>query len=195
MPANGWLVRTSLVRFGVPAALMALLTVAPTTVGAGAAHADTNYGGGCVLYSNNPLATVDSIRHHCTDAQQDQIYNGARPGNVPSGLTDGWVARPPFIQAIAPAFWVGKTFYTGPKGGTLTNRITPQSIPGWPANVYVGPGRMDGHPAWLIDYAPSITPQILDEIREVSPGVWLGYSWWRGFFQTPQLLNFVLVEH
>ncbi len=186
MPANGWLVRASLI---------ALLAVAPTTVGAGAAHADTNYGGGCVLYSNNRPATVDSIRNHCTDRQQDQIYNGARPGDVPTGVTDGWVARPPFIQVIAPAFWIGKTFYTGPNGGTLTNRITPQNIPGWPANVYVGPGRMDGRPAWLIDYAPSITPQILDEIREVSPGVWLGYSWWRGFFQTPQLLDFVLVEH
>ena len=29
---------------------------------------------------------------------------------------------------------------------------------------------------------------------QVTPGVWFGYSWWRGFFQTTLLLTFALTE-
>lgn len=187
-------VRISVARFVASAGLAVLLAVAPTTLAA-SAHADTDFGGGCILYTHNRAATVDALRNHCSAAQQDQIYTTAPRGDVPHGLTDGWVSRPPVMEVLAPPFWVGKTFDTGPNGGTLTNRITPLSVPGWPAYVYSGPGHFDGRPAWLLDYAPSITPQILDEIREVTPGVWFGYSWWRGFFQTVMLLTFVLVEH
>lgn len=159
-----------------------------------AASADTDYGGGCVLYTDNPAATVDALHNHCSAEQQDQIFRDAPRGDVPTGVTNGWVTRPPVMEAVAPPFWTGKNFYTGPDGGTLTNRITAAGVEGFPADVYSGPARLDGQPAWLLDYTPSITPQILDEIRQVTPGVWFGYSWWRGFFQTTLLLTFALTE-
>jgi hypothetical protein len=170
------------------------MTVVPAAINPPDARADIDYGNGCVLYTGDRLKTVDSLRDHCTWTQQDQIFLHAEVGAVPHGQTDGWVARPPIIQLVAPVFWEGKTFATGPDGGTLTNRVTPLNVPGFPANVYRAPERIDGQPAWILDYAPSITPQILDEIREVTPGVWFGYSWWRGFFQTTLLLTFVLTE-
>lgn len=195
MRVNNELFRTSFGRFAMLAGLATTLCVVPTTVGAPAAQADTGYGGACVMYTNDRMATVDALRNKCSEDQQNQIFAASPRGDVPMGVTDGWVARPPIMEALAPAFWIGKTFYTGPNGGTLLNRITPANVPGFPAYVYSAPERLDGRPAWILDYAPSITPQILDEIREVTPGVWFGFSWWRGFFQTPLLLSFVLIEH
>jgi hypothetical protein len=102
-------------------------------------------------------------------------------------VTSSSVAEP-----IAPTFWLGKNFDTGPEGGRLTNRVTGADIEAWPAEVYLGPSRADGEPTWVLDYTPAITPQVYDEIREVVPGVWLGYSWWRGERRTPVMLSFVL---
>ena len=172
----------------IAAAGIAPAVTAPT------AAADTDYGGGCTLYPGNREATIAALRDNCSAEQQDQIFRAASRGTVPRGVTNGWVTRPPAIEGIAPALWIGKTFNTGPDGGTLTNRITAAGTPGFPANVFTGPARLDGRDAWLLDYAPSITPQVLDEIREVTPGVWFGYSWWRGALQTPLLLTFALTE-
>ncbi|WP_157126024.1 hypothetical protein [Nocardia mikamii] len=171
----------------------AVLGIAPA-VQAPTAAADQDYGGGCVLYADNPAATVDALHDHCSVEQQYAIFRAAPRGDVPTGVTDGWVTSPPVMETVAPPLWIGKTFYTGPDGGSLTNRITAAGIEGFPANVYAGPSRIDGQPAWLLDYAPSITPQILDEIRQITPGVWFGYSWWRGYFQTTSLLTFALTE-
>lgn len=179
----------TLAAIGVTAAA----SIAPA-ITAPVAAADTDYGGGCVLYTSNRAATVDALRNNCSAEQQDQIFREAPRGDVPHGVTNGWVTRPPAIEGIAPALWIGKTFDTGPDGGTLTNRVTAAGIAGFPANVFAGPARSDGRDAWILDYAPSITPQVLDEIREVTPGVWFGYSWWRGALQTPLLLTFALTE-
>ena len=192
MPVDRKRFRTSLTRFLAPAGLAAVMTVVPVTVATPHAQADADFGGGCVLYVNNPAATVDSLRNRCSPDQQDRIFAAAPRGDVPTGVTNGWVTRPPVMEVVAPPFWIGKTFYTGPDGGTLLNRITGANIPGWPAYVYSGPALTDQRPTWVLDYAPSITPQIRDEIREVTPNVWFGYSWWRGYFQTALLLTFVL---
>lgn len=185
-------IRISLRRVFAPACLAALLAVAPVVVAAPAAHADTDYGGGCALYPDNPQATIVALRDICDPQQQDQIFLDAPRGTVPIGVTNGWVARPPIVEAVAPPLWSGKNFYTNPDGGILQNRILGGGTEGFPANVYSAPSILDGQPVWALDYAPSITPQIWDEIREVTPGVWFGYSWWRGAIQTTPLLTFVL---
>ncbi|WP_040772976.1 hypothetical protein [Nocardia pneumoniae] len=151
-----------------------------------------DYGGGCVLYPDDKAATVASLRFRCSPEQQDVIFRDAPLGAVPMGVKAGWVARPPIMQSLAPPFWIGKTFYTGPDGGYLMNRLTGAGIEGWRADVYAAPALLDGGPAWALNYTPSPTPQVYDEIREVTPGVWFGYSWWRGAFQTTLLLTFVL---
>ncbi|WP_036566876.1 hypothetical protein [Nocardia sp. BMG51109] len=188
MRARHGIFRTAAARSVTPVCVAAALAAITAPV----AHADTDYGNGCVLYSDNPAATVAALHDSCSAEQQDQIFRDAPQGSVPMGVTNGWVTRPPVMEAVAPPFWIGKTFYTGPDGGRLMNRVTGAGIEGFPADVYTAPSRLDGQPTWALDYAPSITPQVWDEIREVTPGVWFGYSWWRGAFQTTLLLTFVL---
>ncbi|WP_062980766.1 hypothetical protein [Nocardia anaemiae] len=166
--------------------------VDPEIVESEVVDAAADYGGGCVLYPDNPAATIDSLRLRCSAEQQDAIFRDAPRGEVPRGVTNGWVTRPPIMETLAPPLWIGKTFYTGPDGGYLMNRITGAGIEGWKADVYSAPALVDGAPTWALNYAPSPTPQVYDEIREVTPNVWFGYSWWRGYFQTTLLLTFAL---
>lgn len=176
--------------------LLGALVLVSGVFRAAAADADpaatVDHGNGCVIDPAAPAVTIDSLRWNCTDRQHLEIYRAAPAGAVPSGVKNGWVTSTTPIQPLTPAFWLGKTFYTGPDGGQLTNRVTGADIAGWPANVYRAPSRVDGEQTWVLDYTPAITPQVYDEIREVVPGVWLGWSWWRGSLQTPVLLSFVL---
>ncbi|MFI1239224.1 hypothetical protein [Nocardia salmonicida] len=173
------------------ASAASLLLLSPAAVSADPGDGITNYGNGCVLDPGNRAATVDSLRFRCSVTQQDQIYRDAQAGAVANGLTNGWVTRPPQLGAAAPALWIGKVFRTGPDGGTLTNRVTGAGIEAFPADVYRAPSILDGAPTWALNYAPSPTPQVYDEIREVTPGVWFGYSWWREG-EWPLLAAFVL---
>ena len=165
------------------AAALAALGTPPATA------APLDYGGGCTIVPGNRAATVDSLRFRCSPAQQDAIFHAASRGAVPMGATSGWVTRPPDMVAMGAAFWQGKVFYTGPGGGTLLNRSVFGNV--WRADVYPAPAIFDGGPAWGINYAPAGTPQLYDEIREVSPGVWFGYSW-RREGPPSQILAFVL---
>ncbi|CAM2810732.1 hypothetical protein [Skermania piniformis] len=177
-------------KLSLAAVLIALF--ASLIVGTGTATAaPLDYGGGCTLYPDNRAATVDSLRFRCNWGQQDRIYADAAAGAVPMGPKNGWVVRPPAMPEIASGIWMGKTFQTGPDGGILMNQITGARVEAFRADVYRGPSWIDGKTAWAINYGPSVLP-IYDEIREVSPGVWLGFSWWHGMFQSPQLLAFVL---
>ncbi|MFI9505697.1 hypothetical protein [Nocardia sp. NPDC052566] len=184
------LLSTLVVSLGVPGIFLGVGGPASADSGVTAAAAD--YGGGCVLYPDDKAATLDSLRFRCSPEQQDAIFRDAPRGAVPMGVKDGWVTRPPNLQGIAPALWIGKTFYTGPDGGRLMNRVTGAGIEGFPADVYTAPALLDGRPTWALNYAPSIVPQVYDEIREITPGVWFGYSWWRGAIQTTLLLTFAL---
>ncbi|MFD3706383.1 hypothetical protein ACFWUP_24850 [Nocardia sp. NPDC058658] len=161
------------------AAVAGLLVLTPAAVSADSGAGIADYGNGCVLDPGNRAATIDSLRFRCNVTQQDQIYRDSSAGAIASGLTNGWVTRPPQLEAVAPALWIGKVFRTGPDGGSLTNRVTGAGIEAFPADVYRASSILDGRLAWALNYAPSPTPQVYDEIREVTPGVWFGYSWWR----------------
>jgi hypothetical protein len=154
--------------------------------------APLDYGNGCALDPENRAVTLDALRFRCSPQQAEQIYVAAGPGTVPVGVMNGWVTNPPPLALLAPPFWIGKTFYTGPNGGMLQNRLTGAGFEAWPAIVSIGPSWIDGKPTWVLDYAPSPTPPIHDEIREITPGVWFGYSYWHGIFASPQLLAFAV---
>lgn len=169
----------SVIRASLLATAAGLLIIGPATAHADPVAAVADYGGGCVVDPGNSAATLDSLRFRCNVTQQDQIYRDARDGAVPTGVTNGWVTRPPQFAPQASALWIGKVFRTGPDGGTLMNRVTGAGIEAFPADVYRAPSILDGGPTWALNYAPSPTPQVYDEIREIVPGVWFGYSWWR----------------
>ncbi len=108
------------------------------------------------------------------------------------GVKNGWVVRPRDMQGPTSGLWIGKTFYTSPNGGYLMNRFTGAGIEGIRADVYTAPAILDGRPTWALNYAPSPTPQTYDEIREITPGVWFGYSWQRGTTPPTIQLTFAL---
>ncbi|MGW4371832.1 hypothetical protein ACWEKT_40075 [Nocardia takedensis] len=185
----------------IPARLIIALATALATallVGARPAAADSgalpaiDYGGGCFVDPVDSAVTLNSLRSRCSLEQQNAIFSAAGPGASPSGATDGWVLSPAAIHSIAPGLWRGKTFYTGPEGGHLTNRVTGAGIEGFPAQVYLDAAITDGAPAWVLNYESSPIPQIYDEIREITPGVWFGYSWWRETSPPTLLLTFAL---
>jgi len=181
---------------GLRTGALALAAGAFVLGGAASAAADpafVDYGDGCVLYPADKITTLDSLRTRCTAEQQDAIYAAADAGAAPAGFTRSWVLRPANGGDLAPMMWAGRTFATGPDGGTLTNRLTNGSD-AWPAAIYRAASITDGEPAWAMNYAPSPTPQLYDEIREVVPGVWLGYSWWRNAGPEVPLLAFALAN-
>lgn len=174
-------------------ALAAGMLLFGSAVSADARPASLDYGGGCLLDPTDKVATLAALRARCTPGQQDAIYSAADAGAAPSGFTRGRVIRPGYGSDLAPTVWTGKTFTTGPDGGAVTNRLA-DGTDAWHADIYRAPSIADGDPTWVLDYAPSPTPQVYDEIREVVPGVWLGYSWWREAGTDTLLLAFVLAN-
>ncbi len=180
--------------------LMALTAAFTTTfaIEAQLASADSgavpakDYGDGCVVDPADRSVTIDSLRSWCSLEQQTAIFSDASAGSVPRGVTNGWVVSPAAIHPIAPTFWTGKTFYTGSDGGYLMNQVTSAGFEGFRADVYTGPAITDGRPTWVLNYDSSPIPQIYDEIREITPGLWFGYSWRRDTAPPTLLLTFAL---
>jgi hypothetical protein len=84
--------------------------------------------------------------------------------------------------------WKGKHFT--PTG--MMNNRWPLGIETRGAITTLGPSALDGLPCAIIDYPSNdlIFPNVRDELREVSPGVWLGRNYkrdgdgfiWKGYF-------------
>ena len=113
--------------------------------------------------------------------QLDEIFRNSPAGEIPTGKTDG-------IAIIAPGSkmsdeiawfvnhftWKGKVFR--PEKGDLINRIGPMKHELIVARVYKGESWFDHKECIVIDYSKTslIAGWIRDEIREVSPGIYLG---------------------
>jgi hypothetical protein len=96
---------------------------------------------------------------------------------VPNGFVPGRAIKSPgswFTTAnsrLTGLAWQGKVFRDD---GTMINRVFgfAKAIP---ADVSYGESLVDGKPALILNYSRSILwPNVRDEIREVSPGVYLG---------------------
>jgi hypothetical protein len=92
-----------------------------------------------------------------------------------------WAASPSFV-------WEGKTFQAASDHhGTGHNRVHVPGLLGrqrlFPFATGFGPSALDGQPTLILDYDLDVNPsyirRIHDEIREVSPGVFLGPAMWK----------------
>lgn len=125
-----------------------------------------------------------------TREELDEIYQGASPGQVPSGdmrgtaiLISGSMFARGFARFARLFAWQGKVFYLLPPAhetGALVNKITPFSLTFIVATVYRDKSWMDGEETIVLDYSKTsfVAQKIRDEIREVEPGVYLGKVWW-----------------
>lgn len=143
--------------------------------------------------------TLGSLAEMSVDALARVYDGGAAPASLsaldghPRGrmlavrmLDAGPVASA--LRAVSGALvfpWGGKSFTAqGAVTGTGINRV---HLLGrhqlFPFETHVGPSVVDGRPAVILDYDlpdnPALIRKIHDEVREVSPGLFLGPAMWK----------------
>jgi len=86
--------------------------------------------------------------------------------------------------------WRGKM--VDAKAGRLKNILTPLAVKAVAADVYEAPSWYDQAPCIVLDYSRRsfVARKIRDEIREVSPGLFLGLVFWRRWHVLDFALDF-----
>ena len=117
----------------------------------------------------------------------DQLFSSSPAGDIPDGQAKGTAIVAPgtdFNQDIADFInvfvWQGKTFDSA--RGLLTNQILPFGLDAIIAKVYKGPSWLDENECIVLDYSDTsmIAQWVRDEIRLISPGLYLGRVYWDG---------------
>lgn len=130
-----------------------------------------------------------------SQAELDDLFRNSPAGPIPDGETDGTaiVAPDSEISELAAKVinilaWQGKVFDA--EQGQLRNKVSPFGIRAIIADVYRGESWFDGKECIILDYSKTslVARWIRDEIREVSPGLYLGIVYW----DDEKLINFAL---
>lgn len=121
------------------------------------------------------------------DADLMELFRSSPSGEIPKGPLEGsaflrwgdsWPVRS--LSRLVPLLlWRGKVFVPD---GYLSNRMTAFDFLGIVAQVYIGPSLVDGQDCIVIDYSriSLVARGVRDEMREVSPGLYLGVVWLLG---------------
>jgi hypothetical protein len=125
----------------------------------------------------------------------DALFRSSDCGEIPRGEGDGTVLVAPGTKLEGAAeklihlvAWQGKVF--DPENGELRNEILPVGVKAIRARVYKEASWLDQKEAIVLDYSKTslVAHWIRDEIREVSPKVYLGLVYW----QRDRILHFAL---
>jgi len=115
----------------------------------------------------------------------DDLFSKSPAGDIPNGDAHGTAIIAPgtvYSQEIASLInifaWQGKTFDAA--HGTLTNRILAFGLNAIVAQVYKSASWFDNKECIVLDYSKTslLAKHIRDEIRQISPGVYLGLVYW-----------------
>ena len=140
-----------------------------------------------------PYTAAQLLKMSQTDL--DALFEASPPGPIPDGEADGMAIIAPgtqyspeiasFINHFA---WQGKVFDA--KAGQLKNRILPFGLNAIIAKIYVAASWLDGKDCVVLDYSETslVAHWIRDEIRLISPGLYLGKVYW----DRAQLIDFSL---
>jgi hypothetical protein len=130
-----------------------------------------------------------------TPDELDEVFRQSPAGELPDGEADGTVLVAPGTNLAEPVSklvgligWQGKVFDR--EAGELQNQIGPFGIKAIRAKVYRDTSWFDDKEAIILDYSKTslVAQWIRDEIREVSPGVYLGLVFW----EQAKVLHFAL---
>ncbi|HEY6375538.1 MAG TPA: hypothetical protein VIX90_08430 [Edaphobacter sp.] len=130
-----------------------------------------------------------------TNEQLDACFKSGAPGPIPNGEAKGTAIVAPgtvFTKESATFIsiftWQGKTFDA--QGGVLRNRISVFGISAIVAKVYQGTSWLDKKDCVVLDYSETSTLAhwVRDEIRLISPGLYLGVVYWK----KDRLIHFAL---
>jgi hypothetical protein len=135
-------------------------------------------------------ADLEAIYRVATTARSMRAVDGALRGRMLAvrGMPSG-IASPLARWAASSSFmWEGKTFHAdSDTRGAGHNRVRLQSVLGrqnlFPFETSFGPSAIDGKPTLILDYDLAVNPSYIrhvhDEIREVSPGMFMGPAMWK----------------
>ncbi|MGZ3274972.1 MAG: hypothetical protein ACXU82_00125 [Caulobacteraceae bacterium] len=130
-----------------------------------------------------------------TQAELDALFSSVEAGPIPDGQADGTAIIAPgahysaeIAKMVSVFAWQGKVFDA--KAGMLRNRITMLGINAIVAKVYKAPSWLDGKECIVLDYSETslLAHWIRDEIRLISPGLYLGKVYW----DKKRLIDFAL---
>ena len=125
----------------------------------------------------------------------DDLFTQSSPGDIPDGEAQGTAIVAPgttYTQNIASFVnhfaWQGKVF--DPEKGVLRNKITTFGLNAIIAKVYKGESWLDGKECIVLDYSETslVAHWIRDEIRLISPKLYLGKVYW----DKKRLIDFAL---
>jgi hypothetical protein len=110
--------------------------------------------------------------------QLEELYRNAQIGCPPCGVANGRAIINPGSRFTVPAshairvLWQGKVI----QNDMMVNRVF--GLRAVHARVYTGESWLDGKPSIIMDYAGTskLFPDIRDEVRELSPGLYLGVT-------------------
>jgi hypothetical protein len=138
--------------------------------------------------------TIDDLTT-MSQTELDDLFRRSPAGELPDGDAVGSTIVAPGTPVTGPIQWFarwlawqGKVVYRS--RGYLVNKVGPFGFHLFKARVYVAPSWFDNQPAIILDYSRTslLAHQVRDEIREVSPGVYLGIV----FYGREKSINFVL---
>ena len=138
----------------------------------------------------SPQANADLVKSWLARPRQelDDLYRQAEAGPLPQGDTrgtpifTGWPLAS-WLSALAHTLgWQGKVFDllgSSRDAGVVVNKVTPLGLKLIVARVYRGESWLDGRETIVIDYSGTsmVARPIRDEIRQISPGLYLGKVW------------------
>jgi hypothetical protein len=125
----------------------------------------------------------------------DDLFTASDAGPTPDGKADGTaiiapgtVYSPEIAMLINHFAWQGKVFDAA--SGYLRNRILPFGLNAIVAKVYKAPSWLDGKECVVLDYSETsvVAHWIRDEIRLISPQLYLGKVYW----DKARLIDFAL---
>ena len=130
-----------------------------------------------------------------TSTQLDDCFKAGAPGPIPNGeakgsaiIAPGTVFTKENAVLISIFTWKGKTFDA--QAGVLRNRITVFGINAIVAKVYQGASWFDNKECVVLDYSETsmVAHWVRDEIRLISPNLYLGLVYWK----KDRLIHFAL---
>jgi hypothetical protein len=130
-----------------------------------------------------------------SQTELDDLFHRSPLGDIPDGDALGSAIVAPDTEIERPVLWLarwlawqGKVFDRA--RGELVNKVSPIGLHLFKARVYIAPSWFDGLPAIILDYSKTslLAHKVRDEIREVSPGMYLGIV----FYGPDKTINFVL---